>query len=56
MLGVVGIDHIYIAVLDLARSEDFYDRVMTVLGFRRNEFEIGGDPHIQQTVRKLMLS
>ena len=47
MPEVTGIDHIYIAVLDLVRSEEFYDRVMTVLGFRKSEFEIGGDPHIQ---------
>jgi catechol 2,3-dioxygenase-like lactoylglutathione lyase family enzyme len=47
MPDVVGIDHIYIAVSDMARSEAFYDRVMSVLGFRKNAFEIGGDPHIQ---------
>src|ERR1700722_12811907 len=47
MPDVIGIDHIYIAVSDMARSEGFYDRVMGVLGFRKNQFEIGGDPHIQ---------
>jgi glyoxylase I family protein len=47
MPEVTGIDHIYIAVSDMARSEDFYDRVMTVLGFRKSAFAIGGDPHIQ---------
>jgi glyoxylase I family protein len=48
MTDVIGIDHIYIAVSDLARSEDFYDRAMLkVLGFRKNRFAIGGDPHIQ---------
>jgi catechol 2,3-dioxygenase-like lactoylglutathione lyase family enzyme len=45
--NVIGIDHIYIAVSDMARSEDFYDRVMAVLGFAKNSFAIGGDPHIQ---------
>jgi catechol 2,3-dioxygenase-like lactoylglutathione lyase family enzyme len=45
---VIGIDHIYIAVSDLGRSEQFYDRVMIeVLGFRKNKFSISGDPHIQ---------
>jgi len=45
---VTGIDHIYIAVSDMARAEAFYDRVMlTVLGFRKNKFPINGDPHIQ---------
>ncbi|MQQ99415.1 VOC family protein [Glaciimonas soli] len=44
---IIGIDHIYITVSDLARSELFYDRVMTVLGFRKSVFAIHGDTHIQ---------
>jgi glyoxylase I family protein len=48
MTEVTGIDHIYIAVSDLDRSESFYDRVMLqVLGFRKNKFAIGGNQHIQ---------
>lgn len=47
MPDVIGIDHIYIAVSDIKASEAFYDRVMGALGFRKNIFEIGGDPHIQ---------
>ena len=48
MPEVIGIDHIYIAVRDLVRSEPFYDRVMIeALGFRKNRFEIAGDPHVQ---------
>ena len=48
MTEVTGIDHIYITVSDLARSESFYDQVMMkVLAFRKNIFAIGGDPHIQ---------
>jgi catechol 2,3-dioxygenase-like lactoylglutathione lyase family enzyme len=48
MTEVIGIDHIYVTVSDLARSEIFYDRVMmTALGFRKNTFVIAGDPHIQ---------
>jgi catechol 2,3-dioxygenase-like lactoylglutathione lyase family enzyme len=48
MTDVTGIDHIYIAVSDLARSEAFYDRVMVeALGFRKNAFMIGGDAHVQ---------
>lgn len=48
MPQVIGIDHIYIAVSDLSRSEAFYDRVMLqALGFRKNRFELAGDPHIQ---------
>jgi len=48
MTEVIGIDHIYIAVSDLERSELFYDRVLLeALGFRKNKFSLGGDPHIQ---------
>ncbi len=44
---VIGIDHVYIAARDLARSEEFYDRVMMrVLGYRKNKSEIAGDPHV----------
>lgn len=44
---IIGIDHIYVSVSDLARSEAFYDKVMTILGFRKNSFAIGGDAHVQ---------
>ena len=45
---VTGIDHIYVTVSDLARSEPFYDRVLRdALGFRKNAFSLAGDPHIQ---------
>ena len=47
MPDVTGIDHIYIAVSDMTRAEAYYDRVMTVLGFRKNSFTLGGDPHVQ---------
>jgi len=46
-IEVIGIDHIYIAVSDLARSEEFYDRVMGILGFRKSTFPNEGDHHIQ---------
>lgn len=47
MPEVIGIDHIYVTVSDLERSERFYDIVMKVLGFRKNRFELGGEKHIQ---------
>lgn len=47
-IEVTGIDHIYLAVTDMARAEAYYDRVMVaVLGHRKNRFNIGGDPHVQ---------
>jgi glyoxylase I family protein len=52
MIEVTGIDHIYIAVSDLAASERFYDLALVkVLGFRKNAFELGGEPHIQYFCR-----
>jgi catechol 2,3-dioxygenase-like lactoylglutathione lyase family enzyme len=48
MTDVTGIDHVYIAVSDLERSEVFYDRVLLkTLGFRKNKFSLGGEPHVQ---------
>ena len=48
MPDIIGIDHIYIAVAELARSEVFYDRLLeNTLGFRKNRFELGGEPHVQ---------
>ena len=47
MVEVIGIDHIYIAVTDIERAEDFYDRFFLSLSFRKNKFVIDGDPHIQ---------
>jgi catechol 2,3-dioxygenase-like lactoylglutathione lyase family enzyme len=47
MPEVIGIDHIYVTVSNLERSERFYDVVMKVLGFRKNQFQINGVKHIQ---------
>jgi catechol 2,3-dioxygenase-like lactoylglutathione lyase family enzyme len=48
MTEVTGIDHIYITVSDLARSEVFYDKVLlTTLEFRKNRFTLDSEPHVQ---------
>jgi len=47
VVEIIGIDHIYIAVSELRSAEEFYDRVFLNLGFRKNGFSIGGDPHVQ---------
>jgi catechol 2,3-dioxygenase-like lactoylglutathione lyase family enzyme len=47
MLAITGIDHIYITVSDLVRSEAFYDRAMSALGFRKNAFTLDADQHVQ---------
>jgi glyoxylase I family protein len=43
---VIGVDHIFVSVGDLGRSEAFYGLVMAILGFRKGEGTIGGDPHL----------
>lgn len=48
MAEVIGIDHIYIAVTDLARSEAFYDKALIeTLSFHKNRFALNDEPHIQ---------
>ena len=44
---VIGIDHIYLSVMDVNRSEKFYDTIMPILGFRKNSFTNEGDQHAQ---------
>lgn len=54
---VIGIDHVYLAVRSLERSEAFYDRVMLqVLGYRKGRSMIGGDPHVHYFNRQFGFS
>jgi len=43
---VVGLDHLYVCVSDLSRSERFHDPIMELLGFKKGLREIGGVPHV----------
>ena len=45
-IEVTAVDHIYIAVTDLDRSEAFYDSVMRLLGFRKGTTPIAGERHL----------
>lgn len=48
MPEVIGIDHVYLSVSDLAAAERFYDRLLVeVLEFRKNRFTLGAEPHVQ---------
>ena len=53
---VIGIDHVFVAVTDLRRSEGFYDRVMPVLGFRKGEGIISGASHLFYYNRQFVYS
>lgn len=55
-LEVIGLDHIYLTVSDFERSERFYDRLMHLLGFRKGDKPIDGDPHAHYFNRCLQLS
>jgi catechol 2,3-dioxygenase-like lactoylglutathione lyase family enzyme/uncharacterized protein (DUF1330 family) len=44
-LRIVGLDHVYLSVTDMARSEAFYDAVMQALGFHKGDKAIAGEPH-----------
>jgi catechol 2,3-dioxygenase-like lactoylglutathione lyase family enzyme len=49
---VLGIDHVYFAVRDLARSERFYDALLvTALGHVKVLAPIGGEPHVHYVNR-----
>ena len=57
MTEVLGIDHVYLTVRDLERSERFYDRLMSVLDFRKVARPLaGGDRHVHYFNRVLQLS
>jgi glyoxylase I family protein len=53
---VIGIDHVYVTVRDLRRSEAFYDRALTVLGYRKVTSTIAGDPHVHYYNRQFGFS
>jgi glyoxylase I family protein len=53
---VLGLDHLYLAVSDLARAERFYDPVMQLLGFRKGDKPIAGEPHAHYFNRVLQIT
>jgi catechol 2,3-dioxygenase-like lactoylglutathione lyase family enzyme len=54
---VLGIDHVYFTVIDLAASERFYDRVLVgALGHVKAHAPIGGDPHVHYVNRHFSLA
>ncbi len=53
---VLGLDHIYLTVSDMERAERFYDQVMQLLGFRKGDKPIAGEPHAHYFNRSLQLT
>jgi catechol 2,3-dioxygenase-like lactoylglutathione lyase family enzyme len=56
MIDVLGMDHIYLTVSAMDRSVRFYDQVLVgLLGFRKNEFELHGERHVNYYNRQFGL-
>lgn len=55
-MEVVGLDHLYVSVADFARSEEFYDRLMAFLGFRKGDKVVAGEPHAHYFNRVMQYS
>lgn len=53
---VIGLDHIYLTVSDVVRSEAFYDPVMQALGFRKGDKPIAGERHAHYFCPVLQIS
>jgi catechol 2,3-dioxygenase-like lactoylglutathione lyase family enzyme len=45
-IEVTGVDHVYVAVASIERSERFYDGVMKLLGFKKGTAPIAGERHL----------
>jgi glyoxylase I family protein len=55
-IEVIGLDHLYLTVKDLAHSEKFYDTVFGRLDFRKADTSIAGDPHRHYFNRIMQIS
>ena len=53
---VTGLDHLYLTVSDIARSEAWYDTVFGLLDFRKMDAAIAGDPHCHYFNRIMQIS
>jgi glyoxylase I family protein len=45
-IEVTAVDHVYVTVRSIERSEAFYDGVMRLLGFKKGTKPIAGDRHL----------
>jgi glyoxylase I family protein len=51
-----GVDHIYLSVSDMGRSEAFYDRVMAALGLHKGDRPVAGERHAHYLGRSFQLT
>jgi catechol 2,3-dioxygenase-like lactoylglutathione lyase family enzyme len=52
-IEVLRLDHVYVSVRDMERSQRFYDPVMRALGFKKGTRAIAGEPHVHYLGRTL---
>ena len=50
-VDIIGIDHVFIDVNDLAKAEAFYDKVMPILGFRKGKASNKVSPRLRYDCR-----
>jgi catechol 2,3-dioxygenase-like lactoylglutathione lyase family enzyme len=55
-MEIIGLDHVYLSVADIERSERFYDAVMQRLGFRKGDKAVAGERHAHYFNRALQIS
>lgn len=55
-IEVIGLDHLYLTVRDVAASEPWYDSVFGLLDFRKTDTAIAGDPHRHYFNRVMQVS
>lgn len=55
-MEIIGLDHVYLSVSDIERSERFYDAVMQRLGFRKGDKAVAGERHAHYFNRALQIS
>ncbi len=55
-IEVLGIDHLYFTVSDLTRSEEFYDRLMQLVGFHKGDKAVAGEAHLHYFNRVMQIS
>ena len=55
-VDVIALDHIYVAVRDLSKSEAFYDPLMHLLDFRKGTGHVASEEHVHYYNRVLHYS
>ncbi len=55
-LKLKNIDHIYLSVTDLEKSEAFYDKVMSALGLHKGDTPVSGEHHAHYVTPSFQLT